>query len=85
MTEVRPLSDAAGTNKQYGLFATKAYAEGDVIFSESPLVASGEISSQFVDSAIDESNSTSSSSVVPPSKGTHSDANHLMMSCHCHC
>ena len=78
MTEVRPLSDAVGTNKkQYGLFATKAYAEGDVIFSESPLMvlSSGDvkfksISSQFVDAAICTRNdilSSSSSILLAPS------------------
>jgi hypothetical protein len=46
MAEVRELSSntvvSAGVQvhhyNQYGLFATKSYSEGDVIFTESPLV-----------------------------------------------
>ena len=65
------LSDSVGggghsTNKQCGLFATKSYAEGDVILEESPLIklTKGDIRSQFKDSSMRQSTTATSSSIL---------------------
>ena len=84
MTEVRLLSNnvkAAATinpQEQYGLFATKSYAEGDVILTESPLAIlsshDDDVRCQFDPASLspNEKKSTNSSSIIndiilPPS------------------
>jgi len=63
------LSNSAGgshSTKQYGLFATKSYAEGDEIFEESPLIklSEGDIRSQFKSPSFLQQSTATTSSIL---------------------
>ena len=64
--DIRLSNSASGSHstKQYGLFATKSYAEGDILLQESPLIklSEGDIRSQFKSSSLLQQSTATTSS-----------------------
>jgi len=66
--DIRLSNSASGSHstKQYGLFATKSYAEGDILLQESPLIklSEGDIRSQFKSSSLLQQSTATTSSIL---------------------